>query len=912
MRANNAPLAFEDVLHDEPGPGEVPVKTVASGIRHSDLHRDRGRAAGATHDPGHEPAGIVERIGPGVTDFKPGDHVIGCITNWCGVCRFCTGGRPYLRLTQYVGQPAGEGRLTAADGSAIHQFANLSSFAEHMLVPERSLMKIRDDMPLDRACLIGCGVTTGLGAALNTVHIPAGASVVIVGCGGVGLAALQGARIVGAGRIVAVDAQPWKFDLARQLGATHCVDASQGDPVAAVHEATSGDADFVFECIGLVRTVQQSIAMTGRGGTTVLVGVVPIHEMVPISAADLTLQEKKITGSYMGSNRFRFDMPRYVDFYLDGRLRLDEMISSRIGRGVAPIVSHAQGKVAAGDRLRVSSSFAAARREDRARRLWAATRGRDRNTIEGDSMPRVVKLPGRVCHERGRGGPTERHPEPELREALATDGPDGPSRWSGRSRGLPVRLPATPRRPATSWRERARATRPTSSTRTAPQLRQPRAVDARAALGVALRTRGDRVAIAMRNYPDRIRLLRGDLDRRGRVGLNAWWTTEELDYGLRDCGARVVLADPERLERITPLLGALAPLGLRVVAVRTEPGSGALPRGVERWEDVFGAHAGAALPDALVEPDDDAMILYTSGTTAHPKGVVSTHRAILQALFAFACRAIANSVARPSREPHPFPTCYILIVPLFHVTGLVPVMLGATLGGNKLVMMPSGRPSVPSTDRARARDHLRRRPDAVLTTCSSHRGSRPPPRACSPCGGGASYTTALVKRIEQLHARAAEHRLRHDRDQRFGPGNTGDALRKPASTGRVVPICEIRVIDPRPGPWSRPERWARSARGPHLFRGYWNKPKETAEVLADDGWLRTGVLGYLDDEGFLFLVDRAKDIVLRAGENISCSEVENVVYAPLGFYLRPQAWHKNIAGVGQGPLPFCWGVSKSA
>jgi S-(hydroxymethyl)glutathione dehydrogenase/alcohol dehydrogenase len=155
--------------------------------------------------------------------------------------------------------------------------------------------------------------------------------VVIIGCGGVGLSALQGARIVGAGKIIAVDAKAWKFSLAQKLGATDCVDATDGDPVAAVHELTGGGADFVFECIGLIPTVQQAVAMTGRGGTTVLVGVVPMQELVPISASDLTLQEKKITGSYMGSNRFRFDMPKYVDFYLGGRLHLDEMISARIG-----------------------------------------------------------------------------------------------------------------------------------------------------------------------------------------------------------------------------------------------------------------------------------------------------------------------------------------------------------------------------------------------------------------------------------------------------------------------------------------------------------------------------------------------------------------------------------------------------
>lgn len=333
MRANDAPLRVEEVEIDRPGPGEVLVRTAASGICHSDLHVIEGSLP--VPPPcilGHEPAGVVEEVGEGVRDFAPGDHVIGCITNWCGVCRFCTGGRPYLCPGQYEGRPPGaRSRLVDGDGVDIFQFANLSSFAEKMLCPERSLVKIRDDMPLDRASLIGCGVTTGLGAALNTVHIPAGASVAVIGCGGVGLSVLQGARIVGAGKRIAVDTQPWKLDLARRLGATDCVDASAGDPVGAVHALTGGGADFVFECIGLAATVQQAVAMAGRGATAVLVGIVPMTQMVPIAAADITLQEKKLIGSYMGSNRFRFDMPKYIDFYLDGRLLLDEMISSRIG-----------------------------------------------------------------------------------------------------------------------------------------------------------------------------------------------------------------------------------------------------------------------------------------------------------------------------------------------------------------------------------------------------------------------------------------------------------------------------------------------------------------------------------------------------------------------------------------------------
>ena len=332
MRANDAPLEIEEINIDQPGTGEVLIKTAASGICHSDLHVIEGSLP--VPPPcvlGHEPAGVVEAVGPAVSDFAPGDHVIGCITAWCGVCSFCTQGRPYLCLTQFEGRPAdAKPRITGSDGNPLTQFANLSSFAEKMLCPERALVKIRPDMPLDRASLIGCGVTTGLGAALNTVHIRAGDNVVVIGCGGVGLAAVQGARIVGAGKIIAVDAQAWKFDLAKKLGATHCIDATDGDPVAAVHELTGGGAEFVFECIGLIPTVQQAAAMTARGGTTVLVGVVPMSETVPISASDLTLQEKKIVGSFMGSNRFRFDMPKYVDFYLDGRLYLDEMISSRL------------------------------------------------------------------------------------------------------------------------------------------------------------------------------------------------------------------------------------------------------------------------------------------------------------------------------------------------------------------------------------------------------------------------------------------------------------------------------------------------------------------------------------------------------------------------------------------------------
>jgi S-(hydroxymethyl)glutathione dehydrogenase/alcohol dehydrogenase len=221
-------------------------------------------------------------------------------------------------------------RLSSNDGTALQQFAHLSSFAEQMLVHENALVKIREDMPLDRAALIGCGVTTGLGAALNTARVEPGSTAAVIGCGGVGLAAIQGCRIAGASRIIAVDNMAWKLELAQQLGATDGVDVSDGDGVAKVQALVGGGVDYAFEAIGLKATVEQAYGMIKRGGTAVMVGVVPIGVNVEFPALDIVLQEKRIIGSMMGSNRFRIDMPRYVDFYLDGRLKLDEMISARV------------------------------------------------------------------------------------------------------------------------------------------------------------------------------------------------------------------------------------------------------------------------------------------------------------------------------------------------------------------------------------------------------------------------------------------------------------------------------------------------------------------------------------------------------------------------------------------------------
>jgi S-(hydroxymethyl)glutathione dehydrogenase/alcohol dehydrogenase len=331
MRAWKAPLEIEDVDVDAPGPREVLVRTVATGVCHSDLHVIEG--ALPVPPPtvlGHEPAGVVEAVGAGVGHVAPGDHVIGCLSAFCGACSFCLSGQPNLCGGEATQRPPGARPRLSQKGQPIAQFAHLSAFAERMLVHENALVKIRRDMPLDRAALIGCGVTTGLGAALNTAGVRPGDTAVVIGCGGVGLAAVQGCRIAGASRIVAVDTMAWKLELAKKLGATDGVDASQGDPAPRVLGLLGGGADFAFECIGLKATAAQAVATIRKGGTCVLVGVVPFGTTLELPGLDLVLSGKRVVGSMMGSNRFRLDMPRYVDFYLDGRLRLDEMISARL------------------------------------------------------------------------------------------------------------------------------------------------------------------------------------------------------------------------------------------------------------------------------------------------------------------------------------------------------------------------------------------------------------------------------------------------------------------------------------------------------------------------------------------------------------------------------------------------------
>jgi S-(hydroxymethyl)glutathione dehydrogenase/alcohol dehydrogenase len=234
--------------------------------------------------------------------------------------------------------PDGTPRLTLG-GARCEQFFNLSSFAEQMLVDERAVVKIRDDMPLDRAALIGCSVLTGVGAVFRTAKIEAGSTVAVIGCGGVGLNCVQGAVLAGASRVIAIDTNPMKLKMAEQFGATDLIDATQGDPVAQVKDLLPGEplmgvfpgggVDYAFEAIGLKQTAEQAFSMLKKGGTATVIGMIPLGTSVELPGVEF-LFEKKLQGSNMGSNRFRQDMPRLIDLYLDGRLKLDELVSSRI------------------------------------------------------------------------------------------------------------------------------------------------------------------------------------------------------------------------------------------------------------------------------------------------------------------------------------------------------------------------------------------------------------------------------------------------------------------------------------------------------------------------------------------------------------------------------------------------------
>lgn len=324
------PLQIENISIDKPGPREVLVRTVAAGVCHSDLHFVEGLYPFRLPVVlGHESAGVVEAVGADVTHVVPGDHVITCLSAFCGHCEECLTGQPSICDGRETRRRKGQPPRLAQDEKIVQQFANLSSFAEQMLVHEHALVKIRRDMPLDKAALIGCGVTTGVGAVHNTAKVELGSTVAVIGCGGVGLSCINGASIAGAGRIIAIDRVAGKLDLAKTFGATDVINALDGDPVEQVKELTGGGVHYAFEAIGLKQTAEQAFEMLRTGGTATLIGMIPYGEKIEIQGADF-LFEKKIIGCAMGSNRFRVDMPRYVDFYLSGKLKLDDLLSSHI------------------------------------------------------------------------------------------------------------------------------------------------------------------------------------------------------------------------------------------------------------------------------------------------------------------------------------------------------------------------------------------------------------------------------------------------------------------------------------------------------------------------------------------------------------------------------------------------------
>jgi S-(hydroxymethyl)glutathione dehydrogenase/alcohol dehydrogenase len=337
-------LVIDDVEVDAVGPHEVLVRTVAAGLCHSDLHFMQGVYPYPLPAVlGHESAGVVEAVGDQVTDLSVGDHVVSCVSGFCGACRYCLSGRPFLCDKTGLSRTAGAAPRLSRGGAGLFPFFDVASFAEQLLVHEHFLVKIRPDMPLDKAALIGCGVTTGAGAVLNTAAVRPGETVAVLGCGGIGLNAIQAAALVGAGRVIAVDRLPWKLALAESFGATDIVDASSVDPVLAVQELTGGGVDHAFEAIGLKATAEQAFNMLGKGGTATVIGMVPIGQRLEIDATQL-ISGKRLQGSNMGSNRFRVDMPQYVEWYLAGKLKLDELVSAtmpldKINDGFAALAS---------------------------------------------------------------------------------------------------------------------------------------------------------------------------------------------------------------------------------------------------------------------------------------------------------------------------------------------------------------------------------------------------------------------------------------------------------------------------------------------------------------------------------------------------------------------------------------------
>ena len=332
LREVGKPLQIEDVQINKPGPHEVLIRTMAAGVCHSDLHFVEGSYPHPLPAVlGHESAGIVEAVGSEVRTVKPGDHVITCLSAYCGHCEHCLTGHMSRCVSPDTKRGKEEEPRLMQEGKPLPQFLNLSSFAEQMLIHEHACVAIRKDMPFDRAALIGCSVTTGVGAVIHTSNVRPGETVAIIGCGGVGLSAINGAAIAGAGRSIAIDMVPGKENLAKAFGATDFICAADTDAVKTVIEMTQGGVHHAFEAIGLAKTAEQAFNMLRRGGAANIIGMIPVGQTINLMGAAF-LSEKRIQGSMMGSNRFPVDMPRLVDFYMAGKLKLDDLVSRRLRR----------------------------------------------------------------------------------------------------------------------------------------------------------------------------------------------------------------------------------------------------------------------------------------------------------------------------------------------------------------------------------------------------------------------------------------------------------------------------------------------------------------------------------------------------------------------------------------------------
>lgn len=327
-------LAICQVKLDRPAPNEVVVRSVASGLCHSDLHVIDGDYSAAGRDLaggmvlGHEVAGIVEEIGSDVRYVHVGDHVVTFPLQFCGVCVYCLRGSPTLCNDSPGARAGGEHPRILRGEHEVFQFNNLGGFAERLLVNERGLVRLDPEYPLERAAIIGCAVATGYGGVAVTAGVRPGSSVVVLGLGGVGLAAVQAAVVAGAARIIAMDTEVEKLDLARKCGATDCLDASVEDPVSAVIELTDGGVDYAFEAIGLKTTIEQSVRMLGRGGTATVLGI-GIGQQLQLDAG-LFVYERRLQGSLMGSARSRIDLPHIVQLDTAGRLNLQDLIDQYI------------------------------------------------------------------------------------------------------------------------------------------------------------------------------------------------------------------------------------------------------------------------------------------------------------------------------------------------------------------------------------------------------------------------------------------------------------------------------------------------------------------------------------------------------------------------------------------------------